>query len=261
MAPSPKALAHAIGIVPLLAACVDLVEPVHWRSPAADDSAVPPAARAAYRVDAERLAVRYLLTTAGAVSRIDVPSSLVDDFYRRLVLVHTAHDLPARDSVVDVYAIHTFRDPETRELLVVVDKATPWLAEWYAGRALTGEPGIDTVVARFGLTVTRCQVMSVFDGDTMCLLVSGRALVMWSLGRLVATVRGVRFAQPNGGVGDGNDVLATRKPDAWELDYSLGWGDCPSGCTGRHDWRFLVADDGRVAFTGSTGPPPPDARP
>ncbi len=268
MARSLKSLMRAIWVLPLLSACAEPLSPVTWELnpvtwavPPANDTAVPPGARAAYRVDAERLAVRYILATEGEdIARIELPTSLLDDMYRRLVLVHNAATLAARDSVVDVYAIHTFPAPATRELLVTVDKSAPWLAEWHAGRTVTGEPGIDTLVGRFDLEVVRCHVFQAFPYD-MCVLRSGRPLVLRALGRLVAAASGVRSAQPNGPIGDGNDIDATREDGGWQLVYSVGWGDCPAGCTGRHTWRFVAADDGRVTFLDSSGPPPPDRRP
>ncbi len=68
----------------------------------------------------------------------------------------------------------------------------------------------------------------------------------WSRGRS-ATPVGAR----------GNTLTMERAPGVRRFVYSVGWGDCPSGCTHRHDWIFEVTDDLEVSLSGSRGDPLP----
>jgi hypothetical protein len=43
-------------------------------------------------------------------------------------------------------------------------------------------------------------------------------------------------------------------PASWSVTIVVGWGDCPSGCINRHQWRWTVASEGTVTFLSETGP-------
>jgi len=53
-------------------------------------------------------------------------------------------------------------------------------------------------------------------------------------------------AQP----GDG-----TTPPTGWTIRFTVGWGDCPSGCIDRHGWTWNVTHDGTVTFVAEDGSP------
>jgi hypothetical protein len=61
------------------------------------------------------------------------------------------------------------------------------------------------------------------------------------LSDLFDPVNGVRYAEPNGIFGDGNDIVA-RSNRTYTL--SRGYGDCPAGCIYRQTWDFTVTDQG-----------------
>jgi len=43
-------------------------------------------------------------------------------------------------------------------------------------------------------------------------------------------------------LGDGDNISVTRKNDSATITFSIGWGDCPSGCIFRKYWEFNVKD-------------------
>jgi hypothetical protein len=71
------------------------------------------------------------------------------------------------------------------------------------------------------------------------------------LAQLFQPVSGVRYAEPNGIIGDGDDIVA-RENRTYTL--SRGYGDCPAGCIFRESFHFTVTDEG--VFPGTAGPPP-----
>ncbi len=234
-------------------ACGEAVAPI-WETPPADDTSIPIARRETYLRDAEHLAARYALLTGDA--GVEVPRVLVRDLYQRLVLVDNARAVPARDSVVTLYGIHAFPAPATRQVLVFPRQDADWAGPWMTGARFTGNPDIDGLLVSLDLTPTRCVVLHLADYD-MCRLESSRPLMINAVARLFEVIPGVHHAGPNSAVGSGNDIRATRDSAAWRLDYSVGYGDCPSGCIVRRYWHYAVTDDGRVAYLGSDGGPPP----
>jgi hypothetical protein len=93
-------------------------------------------------------------------------------------------------------------------------------------------------------------------GD-VALLRTSRPLNMAALAARFATVPGVIRAEPNCCVGDGNDIRARPENGGWRLEYSVGFGDCPAGCTGRRVWSFAVDNTGAVRYLGASGDPLP----
>lgn len=80
--------------------------------PSASDSLVPDSLRAVYRVDAARLALRFLIARDDpARDEVLLPDALTRTLYDVLILVHNATGLDARDSVVRQYAVHAFPNP------------------------------------------------------------------------------------------------------------------------------------------------------
>ncbi len=248
----------SIALVLLLVAqgSVAATEPRQPNIPPANDSRVPAHLREAYRRDAAVLVVRHLKESGDSRRReIRLPETLVTSLYSSLIHVYNATDLPARDFAVRDYTIHARGQAALFELLVGVDPAEPWVGALRRGAPRAGNDIVDLLMKTFGLRLERYRDWS---GNThLAVLRSQEPLNMAPLGERFAAIRGVRYAQPEGEVGDGNNLAAHAEDDGWRLAYSVGWGDCPAGCTGRHTWRFLINTNGQVTYLGSEGPPPP----
>jgi hypothetical protein len=212
------------------------------------------AQRLMYEEDAVRLALRHgAATGAPGMNRVEPPAILVESLFNALTAVHaTSH--PARDTVIDVFRIRTFPNPPVFEIMVRVDPAVEWTQPWSAGHALTGNAAVDDLVTRYGISVRQYYRWSIGD---VALLRMSRPLNMAALAARFATVAGVIWAEPNGYVGDGNDIRARPANGGWRLEYSVGFGDCPAGCTGRRVWSFAVDSTGAVRYLGSSGDPLP----
>ena len=247
MRPVPFALAAAV----MVAACDTATAPRSTQS-SVDDSRVPAELRAAYLEDANRLALRDLL--ANGFSEIPIPQDAVQPYYNALILVYNATALPARDTVVDVYHIHTFPAPTTRSLMLQLRASNAWVQALARGDIPTGDATVDTLLARYSLSVS--SVFTLSNGDVFLTLGSAGPLNVKALGTLFAGIPGVKSAEPNGAVGDGADIVGSLN-SAVLLHYSEGYGDCPSGCIARRFYHFAVRDDGTVEYLGASGSPPP----
>src|SRR2546422_8879398 len=100
-------------LVPALGACATPAAPRTVRS-FVNDSRVRDELRVLYREDAAHLALRELQARPGGYGDIAITAELIDSYYAALVQVFNADGLGARDTVVDVYSIHSFGQPETR---------------------------------------------------------------------------------------------------------------------------------------------------
>lgn len=210
----------------------------------------------AYRIDAARLAVRDVRSrSASPLPPVEVQPAVAAAFQDALLAVR-ALDHPARDSVTELYEIHTFPEPPLREIIVGLRRGSRLASAWEAGRRRTGEPAADALIDRYGLTLVTYR--SYTHSSPWAVLRAAQELDAGALALRFRAVPGVEYAEGNGVVGDGNDIRSRTEEGALILDYSVGFGDCPAGCLGRHTWSFRIRN-GVAEFVGSSGarPPPP----
>lgn len=247
--------------VPLIAAALALVvacdgatAPRAMQS-SVDDSRLPPQLRAAYAEDAAHLGLRDLLTHG--FTDVRIPEEATRPYYDALVLVYNATALPARDSVVDVFHIHTFGMPPTRSLMMELDTTEAWVRHLASNQIPTGNADVDTLLSRYSLSLGR--VYAPLSRDVLVTLDAPQALNINGLAPLFRRIPGVVYSDPDGLVGDGNDIRGSRELNTTLLTYSVAYGDCFAGCISRRSYIFSVHGDGTVEYLGASGSPPPSA--
>lgn len=161
----------------------------------------------------------------------------------------------ASDSVFELYRVRAFPQPTTHELIVALKDDADWADAWRMGGRLTGNPAVDTLITEYDLSLRSYHRWSSYDA---AVLRSEAPLYIPALAELFARIDGVRYAEPNGFGGDSDDIRATVLTHGWQLDFSVGYGDCPAGCIHRHTWSFEVESSGRVTFLGASGDPAPE---
>ncbi|GEM_PF-1794710 len=214
--------------------------------PPADDSQVPDSWRWLYQEDAARLALRFILQAGVPASeRVELPADLVSTLYSALIYVYNdGNDIPPQ-AKAEIYRIHTFPSPSTREIIVGVGGKPAWADAWSNGQRLTGYLQVDILMETFSLQLQR------YLANGSAILRSSAPLNTVAVAKQFAGIPGVRYAQPNNPGGDGNDIKAQFKGSYWELDYILGFGDCQPVCIQRRIWKFRVYPDGKVQYAGS----------
>jgi hypothetical protein len=220
-----------------------------------DDRTVPDSLAALYRVDAARLALRVVYDDERPErEEVELPTALVDELYDALALVYNATGLDSRDWVVERFPIHTFPNPEVFELTVGVFPSKEWVGAWQSGQRFTGNTHIDQLLETYDLSLEAYHDRSMHRAN----LRAGRPLNVAALAMRFEGIDGVRYAEPLSWFGDGNDIRARSRGERWELEYSVGYGDCPSGCVQRHYWTFLADLGGFVRYEGDRGDPIPE---
>lgn len=243
-----KPLVAALAAAVVIAACDGTTAPRSVQS-RVDDSRVPAGLRAAYLDDAARMALRDL--QARGYEDIPIPDEALRPYYGALVAVYNATSLPARDTVVDVFAIHTFGNPPTRGLYLWALLSQEWVERLSRGEIPTGDSDVDAILARYDLAFTGAHIL--YQGDVLITLESSEALNVAALAPLFRGFAGVKYSEPNTMGGDGNDIEGTVENSRVVLAYSVGGGDCPAGCTFRRYYRFAVGPDGVVEYLGASG--------
>ncbi len=210
----------------------------------------PDSIKTKYQDDADRLTVRRTnrtMTTYKDSVLIFKPWS--DTVLNALMAVYNATSLPARDTVVKMYDIHS-RYEDIKGVSVGADSSLNWMHQLKTGNLVTGNDTIDYLISKYHLHIydyygskyDRYHYVSFISDNN----INGSPLI--KLFKEVSTVywAGPAFVQ----IGDGNNIQDSVHTDFVELIYSYGYGDCLSGCICRTYWTFYVYPDCSVEYVG-----------
>lgn len=209
---------------------------------------------AKYKDDADRLALNMIYrNNLSLTDSIIIPQKHSEIVLKALIAVYNATSLPARDSVVELFDIHTFLNPVMNSIYLEADSGLSWMHQLRSGHIPTGNPAIDSILANYQLSFD--QYYDHFDLSRWHSVIfkSNRNYNLPPMASLFKAIPGVWFSDPNSFIGDGNNIKDSVYTDHVELVYSIGLGDCPCGCTQRHYWKFNVYNDCSVEYAGSYG--------
>ncbi|MDX1670921.1 MAG: hypothetical protein R3211_01165 [Balneolaceae bacterium] len=212
----------------------------------ADDRGLTQEQRKSYRMDAEKLAVRYINDKDSTDT--EIPDNLIELFYHGLV--HIANfEQPAARTVTEELDIHARNPVSSREILVFADSNATWVAAWRDSLTHTGNDQIDRLTDRFNLELIAFNELKFVLPQVMATLESDRAINGYAVGRLFEEHDDIVGSHPDQFT-DGNDIRVLIFDDYLFYTFIHGSGDCPSGCINKQQWDFKVFKDGTVEFAG-----------
>jgi hypothetical protein len=206
---------------------------------------------AAYKEDAHRIALRELQSQKTVTGEMEarIPQERVDYFYDKLVKSYAIW--MKSDSIEDLTHIHTFGNPDMRTIRLVVAPESPYLKTWSQYNEVTENLYINQLVSKYGLEITEYKTTTL--GPTVYMRSAG-FINTPELCYILANFEGIKFVEPEGKAGDGDDIEVTSTAKTGRiLRFSIGAGDCPSGCIHRKYWNFLLEDSGNVRYIGIEG--------
>lgn len=214
-------------------------------------SCIPPAIlQTNYDSDVKHLALKRIYELNSPYKdTIDIPQNYQDTIWQGLAAIYNLTTVLQRDSVFDNYCIH--QEPSyvvNRSIYVGVDLAYSWTAQWQSLNTTTGIIALDNLLSTYGFTVT---AFSTFGGD-YATLTTTQDINVTPLCDSLETFGGVIYSEPNYPAGYGNEIVYNKTLNARFYDFTVGYGDCPAGCTGKHTFKFKVYDDCSVDYLGVT---------
>jgi len=212
----------------------------------ADDSNIPDSIKNLYKIDAATLALRDVANDPESKYKlVEIPTELIELYYRGLVHIYYAMRYPPNNNID---GIHVFPNPSVFGIAVLIDTTYDWAKAWKRGERLTGNAQIDAIMEEYNLQLKSCR----YDAAS---IFSPRPINTFALANKFLGIPGVRVAESNGYIGDGSDIKAEIKDPYLLYIFTVGWGDCPSGCINRHYWDIAVEYNGNVIFQREYGDP------
>jgi hypothetical protein len=205
-----------------------------------------------YKEDAARLAVRkFFRRNYAEKDSVVIPKQHSDTVLNALLAVYNATSIPARDTVVGMYNVHTLPNPSLNRFMVYAPPNLAWMQQLQLGNVPTGTASVDSLLVPYGFYVTGFNVWSTNNASAN--LKTDSIYNTVAISKLFKALQGVGNASDNSLCCDGNDIQDSINSNHVALTYSIGWEDCPAGCTFRRYWKFNVYNDCSVSFEGSWG--------
>ena len=221
------------------------VEPTEstWKNgftiPDGNDSNLSDSLKSVYKADAEHLALRDIHSVESEKnSLVEIPGELINMYYSSLIHVYNKY-----------YGVKGLIGAVCN-ILVSADMTKQWVKNFLGGNSVTGYKAFDDLVATYKLKQTQVGTFS-----NIIVLYSENALNILALSNLFKNLDGVNFTEPDGIVGDGNDIKSEVNRNQLNLTYYLKWGDCPAGCISHHYWKLRLDRMGNVEFIDEGGDP------
>ena len=209
-----------------------------------------------YDRDVKHLALKRIIDqNAPAMDSINIPENYQDTVWQAMAAIFNLTNFPPRDTVFDIYCIHQYSSSYIYDSIYVqITPSCPWLQNWQNLIIQTGVPALDSLLSKYGFIVSDFW-SNYFD---VAILTTNQHINVKPLCDIIATFNGVVYAEPISRIGFGDEINYTKTETNRFVNFVIGFGDCPSGCTGFRTYKFQVDTDCSVQYFGSFLIPAPD---
>lgn len=201
-----------------------------------------------YFFDAQMLSMREITSDTNHVYKDSVllPGVITDKYLGLLSALYNQNTF-LTDSVFNYYSIHIYPyffleylDLPYSQIILEMDTTVEWVKSYIQDSLISGNQKFDSITSLYNL---RLKHVTYLKSATYVYIGSSVILNLQVLVNEFESIEGVESALPDYSLfGDGDDIQFTFNHDTAHIIFSIGWGDCPSGCTERHYWEFLVSN-------------------
>ncbi len=198
-----------------------------------------------YKADADILALsRIIKYNSNYKDSATIPSFWSDSVMNALMAVYNC-TLPVRDTIISPF-VHVLIGGDyhsVTELKMIVDSSQQWVKDIINGIHPNSNTNVEALLSKYKFNnYSYLQLLT----TSYLTLISDSNYNHDAIGKEWLSINGVygSFYPPhaeNIRVGDGDYISVDSITDSFTiLSYSIGWGDCPLGCTCRIIWRIKV---------------------
>ncbi len=124
---------------------------------------------------------------------------------------------------------------------IILNTNADWASAWDSGSVWTGDPFIDSLGLEYDLYDVKVYTW-------FYILKFNSVFQAWRLGDIYEMHPEVNYAEPNGFIGDGDDIVGFQKNDSTYFGFSIGWGDCLAGCIHRYYWMIRTSENDAMLY-------------
>lgn len=205
----------------------------------------------AYQEDANRLALRELITSTRRTSELGtaIPEERVKYYFDALKKIYFMSK--SDENIPDISHIHTWPDPDMQEVKVLLEKDSPFKEPFSQKRTTTTDMYLNQILSENKLSITNYEESII---GPMVYFKSPKFLNTKELAYMLTQIKGIQVGEAMIPSGDGNNITTGAEgKNALAIRYSVGEGDCPSGCIHRKYWVFYLNPDNTISYMGTRG--------
>lgn len=194
-----------------------------------------------YLFDAELLALREIHTNTyhEFFDSVWIPVELTNKYLGLLSSIDLLETELTRN-IFDTYTIHVFPDVPYMEISMMVDTSLQWIKDFSKDSLISGNAQFDSIVSKYSFRLTSYYHFSTFSSMRI------QSVNVLNLNPIVDSLNNIsglsNVSAKSSWAGDGDDIRITYSSDTSFVEFSKGWGDCPSGCDQRQYWKYSIID-------------------
>ncbi len=202
--------------------------------------------RHAYERDAQLLAIgRMYAVSSPDTALIRIPQRDVDSILNAMAAICNLDSVVHADSVFRKYCIHMRGYPN---VMVVVDTNDLWSQRLSGMATRANDSAFYSLMTRYGYTFKSSYYLS---GSLIVTLTTDQVINYKRFIDSVAAFPGVWDCRFDHLIGESNEISYQRNANAI-FEFTLGWGDCPSGCNNHEVWTYSVDSACNVTLLSAT---------
>ena len=204
-----------------------------------------------YLNDAKILALReiYANPSIDYADSIDIPIALTNKYLDALSTIYLL-DNGVTDTIFSVYDIHSFPNIPYMEIAMIGDTNYSWIKDFLADSVISGNSQFDSIMVKYNFKLQSYINLSI---GASIRITTPQYLNLYPLVDSLNNIQGLDNVEAmESWAGDGDNIELSISNDTTYIDFSIGWGDCPSGCINRKYWNFSIYDC-NVTYLGTSG--------
>jgi hypothetical protein len=163
----------------------------------------------------------------------------IQSHYEDLLKIYNNSYSVSNSFFENIDKIHTHCTHILYNISASVDTNKLWAEQWLNGDHYTGIMGIDSLIEKYNLDIFINKRRNRYD----ITIKSNDPINHAALIQKLENTEEFRYVEPDAVIGGGNKISMDFMNNYKIYKYSLGWGDCPSGCIYHHYWKIKIDND------------------
>lgn len=174
-----------------------------------------------------------------AYSQVTLDKNEIDNHYDNLIFIYNNCFSVSNSFFENISEIHTWLSHTLYSFSASIDTGKGWVQNWINGGETTGIQAIDSVIKKIDLEVSNLHVR---HNRIDVQFKSSIPINYVALIKKLEDTGEFRYIEPDVVIGGGHTITCVSNGICQIYNYTLRWGDCPSGCLYSHSWIVRVAD-------------------
>ncbi|MEX0720596.1 MAG: hypothetical protein WD059_08005 [Balneolaceae bacterium] len=217
-----------------------------WLKKTPDDSQLSSTQKEITQNNAELLAFRDLYSQDSTF--INIPAQAIDFYYNALAVILNS-DAGKNQEIIQELRVFDYRN--LHGIIAQPNSQAPFLEAWKDSVILTGLNEVDNILVENDFAISKIYDWSHNDERTLTFVLdTDTAVNTLRITQLLEETSYFLYAEINGMVGDGGDIIFQKKDMYYEVTFIHSYGDCPSGCIRHDEYSFKLDQNGNVEYMG-----------